>query len=346
MAGTSKSTSPRVKKPMNIQKIFGLNPVKAFDFAIPNTIKSPDPSRLFGLELEIEHAEDDWATAGFVVEIDGSLRNSGREFISAPMTYANIDYALRRFFGGIELHDDNYSERTSIHVHANCQDVLLPQLTSLLMLYQVFEDVLFNWIGHDRDKNIFCVPWSQTKLTHNALADIQNFVSMTNVERNKYTALNLVPLRSLGTVEWRHMNGHGDVERILQWLRIISHLFRVATSLTHEDVVNNCINLNTTSQYDYLLDFVFQDEAAALRVPNYRILLENGVLNMKYSLQMQQAKEDKPVKAVRPPTMIWHADFAGEETAPGRAGLSIENILARLALPEAPVPQSVTEVPF
>jgi hypothetical protein len=311
MDGMPKSKSPRIKKPMTIQKIFGLNSVKAHDYGQRSHV-GPDPTLLYGVELEIERASFDWVVNGFNATEDGSLRHGGVEFISLPMTYSNLKYGLESFFNQIDLDSDNYSERTSIHVHTNCQDLLIPQLTSLLMLYQVFEELLFNWIGHEREQNIFCVPWSQTRLTHNVLANIENFVNMSSVERNKYTALNLVPLRTLGTVEWRHMYGHNDVPELLTWLRIIGHMFRVARNHEHSEVVDKCVNLNSTSQYEQLLDFVFQDDAIHIRSPNYRLMLENGVLNMKYSLQ---SKDNKAVKT-KAPNIVTDNWFIADDPVP------------------------------
>jgi hypothetical protein len=297
MDGISKLKSPRIKKPMTIQKVFSLPGVKPFSYGPVKSVACPDTVLLYGLELEIERASFDWEISGFRATEDGSLRNNGVEFISAPMDYGQMAHGLQAFFKNARTDSRCYSERTSIHVHTNCLDLTVPQLTSLLMMYQVVEDLLFAWIGEERDKNIFCVPWSQTKLTHNVLANIEQFVSMSSVERNKYTALNLVPLRTQGTIEWRHMHGHNDVERILTWLRVIGHFYRVAKKYEHDVIVDKCVNLNTTSAYDHLLDFLFEDEAVHFRMPNYRIMLENGVLNMKYSLQMKQPKvEGKALK--------------------------------------------------
>ena len=281
---------------MTIQKVFGLQGVKPFSYGPVKSVACPDPVLLYGLELEIERASFDWEISGFRATEDGSLRNNGVEFISAPMDYGQMTHGLQAFFKNASTDSRCYSERTSIHVHTNCLDLTVPQLTSLLMMYQVVEDLLFAWIGEERDKNIFCVPWSQTKLTHNVLANIEQFVSMSSVERNKYTALNLVPLRTQGTIEWRHMHGHDDIERILTWLRVIGHFYRVAKKYEHDVIVDKCVNLNTTSAYDHLLDFLFEDEAVHFRMPNYRIMLENGVLNMKYSLQMKKPKVDVKAK--------------------------------------------------
>lgn len=295
-----KPKKPKMEKPNTVRDIFKLKKPPTWQPAadMQAFAKHPDHELIYGIELEIEHASFDWEMAGFRATEDGSLRNGGVEYVSVPMYYPALAYSLTQFFSKFRPDEFNYSERTSIHVHTNCQDLTIEQLKNVLILYQVFEDVLFAWIGHDRDKNIFCVPWSQTRTTHKILDEIESFIKMSSVERNKYTALNLVPIQSQGTLEWRHMHGHGNVERILQWLRIIGHVYRVARSMDHKEVRELCVNLNTTSQYDQLLDMVFKDEATALRIPGYRLLLENGVLNMKYSLFTKANKNKNSIDSL------------------------------------------------
>ncbi len=295
-----------------IKDIFGLEQVLPQKNQPPSK-GGPDNSLLYGLELEIEYASPEWEGHGFRATEDGSLRHDGWEFISSPMNYDTIVDSLKRFFKrarGISFDPDrleHYSERTSVHVHTNCQDLTITQVSSILLLYQVTERLLFNWIGNDRDKNIFCVPWSETLIRHQALNDLTYYISMSSVERNKYTALNIVPLKSIGTIEWRHMAGEYNVDHIAMWLRIIGHFFRIARVTPYEEILDRVVNLNTSSQYDNLLDWIFQDEVLQLRQPGYTSYLEDGVLSVKYSL-MKPAKL-KINKKVEKSFDTWRAEM-------------------------------------
>lgn len=263
--------------------------------AIP--VANPHPSLLFGVELEIENIPE-WDNIKILNGAmhhteDGSLRNYGREFITTPMTFSNLDHVLRDFFDRNKFNESNYSDRCSIHVHTNVQDITLEQLASICMLYQVFERLLFRWIGHERDRNIFCVPWYDTAhMTFRVVNRLKNGDHWVAGEWQKYTALNLVPVSSQGTIEWRHMNGHNDVNRIMQWCRFIQHIYRIATGLSFEQVQQMLVALNTTSQYNDVMNTVFQDDAKLLRTPGYEIDLEDGVLNMKFSI-LNPTKEKK-----------------------------------------------------
>lgn len=246
-----------------------------------------DPSLLYGLELEIENVPnwDEMLVHGMRSVEDGSLRNDGREFLTSPSTFSVQRHILERFFDKNKLTDKNYSERCSIHVHANCQDLTREQLGALCMLYQVYERLLFNFVGDDRDKNIFCIPWDQTTLTYNVVNNIEKDSFGSLKQWQKYTALNLLPLFSLGTVEFRHMSGTNDLEKISIWLNLIGGLFQYARKNSIGDIKEQLLTLNTTSQYDDLTHRVFTFWTKYLiNVPDYKQHIEEGVLNMKYSM--------------------------------------------------------------
>jgi hypothetical protein len=297
----------------NIKTVFGLvEPQNVFKTSKATPEACPDPSLLYGVELEIENASFDDATTGWQAEEDGSLRNHGVEFVSRPMTYSMLSWALLNLFKNNGYTTENYSERCSVHVHANCQDMTLSQLASLILIYQVFEDVLFTWIDsspdqpHRRRDNIFCVPLSETQVSY---AVTRRFAkgNLDGIRQwHKYTALNLLPLETQGTVEFRHMGGECDAGRILTWCRLIGGMFAKAKELPFEEVLKLFTELNSTSDYDRVLDSVFKGDANCLRAPRYREELENGVLNMKYSLFEQPDKKKVTLNA-------W---FAGTDPVP------------------------------
>lgn len=262
---------------------------------IPPQDHIPAPNLLYGVELEIENCIGNMQVAGMRVETDGSLRNNGLEFITEPMELQHLIRCLTAFFAKNGLSDNNYSERTAIHVHTNCTDLIPTQVASICVIYQVFEKVLFNFIGNDRASNIFCVPWSETTVSYQTVTRMVECRMERLRDWYKYTALNLAPLLTFGTVEWRHMAGTYDLPRILLWCQLIGSIFAYARKYTNEDVLNLVINLNTTSQYHNVIDAVFGQYAKHLKNPGYEMLIEEGVLNMKYAL----AKPPKKLNILR-----------------------------------------------
>jgi hypothetical protein len=252
-----------------------------------------DSELMFGVELEIENVPhwDSLEINGMTSTTDGSLRNHGREFLLLPSTYPNAAVTLTEFFKRGKFTDKNYSDRTSIHVHTNCLDLKIDELQTILFLYQATESLLFNWVNPERANNIFCVPWSQTNLSYQIFdgkRDIRKFKTWA-----KYTALNLLTLYNLGTIEWRHMHGHCDVEKLLKWLQIISCFYRYARRTPIDQVKEFLLQLNTSSHYNLFVDMVFMEHADfILGQHNWREQLEENTLMLKYAINTETPKKE------------------------------------------------------
>lgn len=294
-----------------------------------------DTELLYGIELEIEGLEgDDEARAarkvpGMEYHEDRSLRNNGGEFVTLPMRRNAIAYVLDQFFQKNKLTQENYSERCSVHVHANCGDLTSNQLRLILCLYQILERVLFNFVKESRDENIFCVPWSESLIGTNILREEDSLLEDGKYSWRKYTALNVLPLYTQGTIEFRHMAGTSNLEFILTWCDIIGCLFKYARTHKFDDVINTLMGLNTSSAYaTFMMDVFTPSIYEVLAVGRFKELLEEGVLNMKIMLMSplkQEVKRAKPGLApgnpdplagwvdfnnLPPPAMEWGGAFA------------------------------------
>jgi len=180
-------------------------------------------------------------------------------------------------------------------------------MTSICLLYQVFEGVLFNFIGNNRDKNIFCVPWSETNLSYRTVAKLEEGSTDPFYTWQKYTALNLIPVTTQGTIEWRHMAGTHEYKTIILWCQLIGSIYAYARKTKPDTIKDMLVNLNNTSAYARVLDSVFGEFAHILRIPGYEMLLENGVLNMKYSLA--DKKQTAPKNAYFTTQPVQAGDF-------------------------------------
>lgn len=178
-----------------------------------------------GVELEIEDVRGFRKDPPplFTIETDGSLRNNGKEFISHP---ANVETLVKGFK---DLHavlnhsakPQPFSDRTSIHVHVNCLDLEIGQARSIILWYALFEPVFFALVEQSRRNNIHCVGLDQTVLSRVYRRTLPHFTQAWS----KYTALNVKPLTELGTIEFRHMEGHADATRFEDWLKILKALW-------------------------------------------------------------------------------------------------------------------------
>jgi hypothetical protein len=247
-------------------------------------------NQVVGIELEIEgfSSDHDREFGGIIFTTDGSLRSNakgdGIEAITLPIQAKYVAPFLSAFFKRFEITEENYSERCSTHVHFNAQNLSYEQIAIICLLYQTVERLLFNFVGHERDKNIFCVPWSQCNIGYTIVNKIKSGVDGGDgVFRRwqKYSSLNLIPLLTKGTLEFRHLPGTCDVTYISRWIDILSHMFEYAQSHTLDETETAILQMNTVSNYHAWLDSVFKAEASYLQGFNTEALLAQGVVDSK-----------------------------------------------------------------
>ena len=148
---------------LTIAKMVQLPRLKVFDQELAsweetnlykNKYPIVDKNTYIGIEVETENVKrfNQHSPYWRMIE-DGSLRNSGREFITPPIRAWRVEHALVQLFDHELNSDIEFSERTSIHIHMNVRTLTVPQLETLIMAYLVFEKVLFNYVGNDRYSN-------------------------------------------------------------------------------------------------------------------------------------------------------------------------------------------------
>jgi len=188
-----------------------------------------------GLEVELEGLSamgrlmrsHYWATVN-----DGSLRDGGAEWkFIGPLFGKDIELALSDMDTHIKKLRNNpaISSRTSVHVHLDVRDMNTQQLATLLAVYAIFEKAFVRYHGGTRSDNAFATPWYKTQLYYlragTALFNESVGVAADLMRRfSKYSALNIKSLFTFGTIEFRHMPGCYDVDKIAEWIDIIMHL--------------------------------------------------------------------------------------------------------------------------
>lgn len=320
---------------MNIKDQFGVPNVMNYIVGDDNykTYITPVvlPDTYIGLELEIEGMRRGVDTLGgmFNQHEDGSLRNNGVEAVTVPMKLKYVENLLHRFFAENSITERNYSDRCSTHVHVNVQDMTMDQVRSIALVYQTVERLLFHaFIGEERENNIYCVPWYQAGFT---VAVMEKLAMDPNQIRHwvKYTALNMLPIREKGTIEFRHLKGTCDVEHIMTWLNLIGSIVKYGSNTAYDDVAKLIMDMNTVSNYEMFIRSVFGEYAHVLMAsPNYQNILAFGVVDSK--LLLVKTKKQAANKYI---------DFADYEQQYNAAALevadvpqpAIENYLQRYA---------------
>lgn len=252
--------------------------------------------RMMGVEIELENVAFQSAgsreylsinqvhpalplTSAFLVVEDGSLRNNGLEFVSKiGMTGGQIITRLpellnEEVFAGMPT----VSPRTSVHVHINVLDLTFGQLKKMLLWYLLLEPVFFSLSGR-RDKNIFCLPLLNSHFPIHMLFEnyqARDFLYITGHKFRKYSALNLVPIGNIGTVEFRHHTGTCDPTVITNWMLFLYEFFESSIGDPNE---------TTQSLYEKMVEANNKDALAELVVKSFGFgsLLQHDGLSLDY----------------------------------------------------------------
>lgn len=160
---------------------------------------------------------------------DGSLRNGGREYVlSVPCKVHELESLVRDFFtrfedrAGTEIRNTN---RCSTHVHINARGMKINHLTSVLGLWYAFEQDLIGWCGIDRSVNHFCLSSKESDSVAEAWTDFLENGNIPPGRRNiKYAAINVLPLWSFGSFEFRCGSAANEPTRPIKWAKFLYHM--------------------------------------------------------------------------------------------------------------------------
>lgn len=184
---------------------------------------------LFGVECEIEDirniplsVQHNWG-----IHEDGSLRNSGREFVTPPVRREIAEMMFYQLHRDLGLGPEPFTERTSIHVHLNMQNLNVQEVKQIILLYALFEEFFFMPCEISRRDNIHCVALTDTVLP----AYYGHGLGTLHGKWHKYTAMNVKPLNEYGTLEFRHMHGHNDQTLFARWLILLEKLVKVGSTM-------------------------------------------------------------------------------------------------------------------
>jgi len=99
----------------------------------------------------------------------------------------------------------------------------------------------------------------------------------------KYTALNIVPISGLGTLEFRQMPGTTNIQQILVWCDMLSRLRVFAYRYPLETIVEQIAALNTSSQYLRFVEDVLGELTIYLDTSNLLKDMEKACYLIKHA---------------------------------------------------------------
>jgi len=201
--------------------------------------KYTGPETKVGIEIESEamlaySAQDVISSAGvgmtFTAKEDGSLRNFGIEYVSEPLVYSKAKQETTKLLKKLREVPTiiNPCPRAGVHVHVNVRDLSIPEIWTMACAYWLVEDPLVTWCGPSRVGNNFCLRLKDaTRILGTAVNAVRNDFSNLSIQTSfgcfspggfKYAALNLATVYSLGTLEFRALDGTLDDVRINHWI--------------------------------------------------------------------------------------------------------------------------------
>ncbi len=212
-----------------------------------------------GIEVEIENLELAPHIPGWRCIPDGSLRNSGVEYVfNGPLGGSGAERRLLNLEEGLQGLG-SFGHRTSVHVHVDARDMLWSQVCDLVTLYAMVEPYLFTLCGKEREENIYSLSLYRGKQQISRLLDIFRIgPEMINESYwEKYSAINLLSLRSMGSLEFRGHHGTYDSDKLINW---VNHLLALKEFVKNPDKsIKELPKMLSCSSSVEMLRYIFGD---------------------------------------------------------------------------------------
>ena len=272
----TKATNSKIEKFLINQRL-----LTAYEERLARCPSIREIDAVMGIEVEAEKVSPNLIAAvpPFWTSVtDNSLRNQGREFLSAPsdpeITRRSL-VALMALFRDGKFGTPDFSWRTSIHVHLNMREERIEQFLNFLVLYLLFEDSIFAFVGKDRRTSNFCIPIQETDMSY---AISRMLIGKAQLGQGlytlqKYSALNPRPIlyndhagglgtsenNGKGTVEFRHLGGTYNLSQIIQWLNIILSLQAASRRYSPDYIEEKITEMSTRTEYVQFQEDIFDD---------------------------------------------------------------------------------------
>lgn len=227
-----------------------------------------------GVEIEVENCvlPDNHLKSllkYFEVEEDGSLRNHGKELkFKIPLTGKHVVNSLRAAEKVCTDVGAVCNNRTGLHVHINARDMTIPQLLNYIILYVIFEEVLFEYCGKDRETNIYCssVSSCEGSLEYlSYLTDVRQArerLPLMGPNNAKYSSVNIQNLSRLGTIEFRGHRGTFIANEIINWINLLLSMKSYAMEFA-ENPQELILKVSELGSYGFLAE-VFEEYSPLL----------------------------------------------------------------------------------
>lgn len=210
-------------------------------YDILNTLGVPPARGEVGIEIEVEGAslpknnEDLRPYWGY--HIDHSLRgeDNAEYVLNKPILFSEVPKALDDLWKVFEKSNARLDEsnRTSIHVHLNCQSFHLNRVAAFSALWFCVEEILTEFCGSHRVGNLFCLRGKDAPAIVTSLKKFLKNDGRTELRDGlHYAGFNTNALYKFGSIEIRTMRGVRDKKVIQDWVSILERIWRLSEEYT------------------------------------------------------------------------------------------------------------------
>lgn len=255
-----------------------------------------------GIEYEIEFLGNlpETCPPEWYSKNDGSLRN-GIEYVSAtPIPVKRLERHAGALIESLLSCAPYISNRTSTHVHVNVSRNRLKGLYSLIMLYYLFENILVATQPRHRVGNLFCLRArdAETLPTKFMVEFFENKLKiLPSAFRDiKYSALNILPIQQLGSIEYRFLGTSLDPLFISGWATLLHNFTQRGMMYDVEDIRGALEKDNPDVYYRIFQDLTWPHTTNVLDlVPDWIALIRLNVRYVEALLVIYDQNQTSPI---------------------------------------------------
>ncbi len=216
---------------------------------------------------------------------DGSLRGESCEWVLArPLEPIKAYEWLDRLWDMqdiLTVARFQPSRRCGVHIHVNCQELTQKQVYNFIAMYLLWENILIQWAGHEREGNFFCLRGMDARYLTARLAHHRQTDQWRDLQDDlvRYAALNVGALFRFGSLEFRALPTPSNTNRTIKdWANMMIQLKRASLAVsTPRDIITKFSQLGAT---EYMVR-VFGTNTPLLKVGKLQELGKQGMRNLQ-----------------------------------------------------------------
>lgn len=199
------------------------------------------------------------------VERDGSLRHSASghrntgEVVSPILQGKEGFEQLEAVIRAIHAAGARTNRSTGLHVHVEANDLTGEEVARVVEFYASNQRTIDDMVSVSRRNNRFCQKYSPYRVNGMKQAAQANKDSIRGYA-NKYTVVNIAPLFSYGTIEFRQHQGSVNAKKISSWVKFVQGIVDAAQIAT---------DLDTSVELTNMLDVMVDKKVLEMPVATY-----------------------------------------------------------------------------